>query len=61
MTYSRKQWRAACPEPSARIIASSRRWRAHLAGGLAGGGLARLEGRHRSGGNALRAAVLGAQ
>ncbi|MBV8492465.1 MAG: VIT1/CCC1 transporter family protein, partial [Alphaproteobacteria bacterium] len=29
-------------------------------GGLAGGSLARLEGRHRLGGNALRAAVLGA-
>ena len=30
------------------------------AGGLSGGALARLEGRHRAGGNALRAAVLGA-
>jgi len=29
-------------------------------GGLSGGALARLEGRHRTGGNALRAAVLGA-
>ncbi len=29
-------------------------------GGLSGGALARLEGRHRMGGNALRAAVLGA-
>jgi VIT1/CCC1 family predicted Fe2+/Mn2+ transporter len=29
-------------------------------GGLSGGALARLEGRHRAGGNALRAAVLGA-
>lgn len=29
-------------------------------GGLTGGTLARLEGRHRAGGNALRAAVLGA-
>ncbi|HEX3537422.1 MAG TPA: VIT1/CCC1 transporter family protein [Stellaceae bacterium] len=29
-------------------------------GGLSGGQLARLEGRHRTGGNALRAAVLGA-
>jgi len=29
-------------------------------GGMAGGTLARLEGRHRAGGNALRAAVLGA-
>lgn len=29
-------------------------------GGLSGSALARLEGRHRSGGNALRAAVLGA-
>jgi VIT1/CCC1 family predicted Fe2+/Mn2+ transporter len=29
-------------------------------GGSAGGSLARLEGRHRAGGNALRAAVLGA-
>jgi len=31
-----------------------------LPGGLSGGALARLEGRHRMGGNALRAAVLGA-
>jgi vacuolar iron transporter family protein len=31
-----------------------------IPGGLSGGALARLEGRHRSGGNALRAAVLGA-
>jgi vacuolar iron transporter family protein len=31
-----------------------------LPGGLSGGALARLEGRHRSGGNAVRAAVLGA-
>jgi len=31
-----------------------------LPGGAAGGTLARVEGRHRSGGNALRAAVLGA-
>lgn len=31
-----------------------------LRGGIAGGTLARLEGRHRTGGNALRAAVLGA-
>jgi vacuolar iron transporter family protein len=31
-----------------------------LPGGLSGGALARLEGRHRLGGNALRAAVLGA-
>jgi VIT1/CCC1 family predicted Fe2+/Mn2+ transporter len=31
-----------------------------IPGGLTGGALARLEGRHRSGGNALRAAVLGA-
>lgn len=31
-----------------------------LPGGLSGGALARLEGRHCSGGNALRAAVLGA-
>ncbi len=31
-----------------------------LPGGLSGGTLARLEGRHRLGGNALRAAVLGA-
>jgi len=31
-----------------------------LVGGVAGGTLARLEGRHRTGGNALRAAVLGA-
>jgi len=30
------------------------------AGGMSGGALARLEGRHRLGGNALRAAVLGA-
>ncbi len=29
-------------------------------GGMSGGALAQLEGRHRSGGNALRAAVLGA-
>jgi VIT1/CCC1 family predicted Fe2+/Mn2+ transporter len=33
---------------------------ASLPGGLAGGALARLEGRHRMGGNALRAAILGA-
>jgi VIT1/CCC1 family predicted Fe2+/Mn2+ transporter len=32
----------------------------NLPGGLSGGSLARLEGRHRLGGNALRAAVLGA-
>ena len=31
-----------------------------LPGGMSGGLVARLEGRHRSGGNALRAAVLGA-
>ena len=31
-----------------------------IPGGLSGSALARLEGRHRSGGNALRAAVLGA-
>lgn len=31
-----------------------------LPGGLSGSSLARLEGRHRTGGNALRAAVLGA-
>ena len=31
-----------------------------LPGGVSGGALARLEGRHRMGGNALRAAVLGA-
>jgi VIT1/CCC1 family predicted Fe2+/Mn2+ transporter len=31
-----------------------------LPGGMSGGTLARLEGRHRMGGNALRAAVLGA-
>jgi VIT1/CCC1 family predicted Fe2+/Mn2+ transporter len=31
-----------------------------LRGGISGGTLARLEGRHRTGGNALRAAVLGA-
>src|SRR3954453_4342080 len=31
-----------------------------IPGGLSGGALARLEGRHRSGGNALRAAGLGA-
>ncbi len=31
-----------------------------LGGGLGGGALAQLEGRHRAGGNALRAAVLGA-
>ena len=31
-----------------------------LPGGISGGALARLEGRHRLGGNALRAAVLGA-
>ena len=31
-----------------------------IPGGLSGSGLARLEGRHRAGGNALRAAVLGA-
>jgi vacuolar iron transporter family protein len=31
-----------------------------LPGGLSGGALAQLEGRHRMGGNALRAAVLGA-
>jgi len=31
-----------------------------LRGGIEGGTLARLEGRHRTGGNALRAAVLGA-
>jgi VIT1/CCC1 family predicted Fe2+/Mn2+ transporter len=31
-----------------------------LRGGIAGGTLAQLEGRHRTGGNALRAAVLGA-
>lgn len=31
-----------------------------IPGGLSGSSLARLEGRHRSGGNALRAAVLGA-
>jgi vacuolar iron transporter family protein len=31
-----------------------------IPGGLSGGALARLEGRHRAGGNALRAAVLGA-
>ena len=31
-----------------------------MPGGLSGGALARLEGRHRLGGNALRAAVLGA-
>ena len=31
-----------------------------LPGGLSGGALARLEGRHRMGGNALRASVLGA-
>jgi VIT1/CCC1 family predicted Fe2+/Mn2+ transporter len=31
-----------------------------LPGGMSGGTLARLEGRHRTGGNALRAAVLGA-
>src|SRR5579875_334895 len=31
-----------------------------LPGGVPGGTLARLEGRHRTGGNALRAAVLGA-
>jgi VIT1/CCC1 family predicted Fe2+/Mn2+ transporter len=31
-----------------------------MRGGIAGGTLARLEGRHRTGGNALRAAVLGA-
>src|SRR5258706_3317303 len=33
---------------------------ASVPGGLSGGTLARLEGRHRMGGNALRAAVLGA-
>src|SRR3954466_14238267 len=33
---------------------------ATVPGGLSGGTLARLEGRHRMGGNALRAAVLGA-
>ena len=33
---------------------------ASIPGGLSGGALARLEGRHRLGGNALRAAVLGA-
>jgi vacuolar iron transporter family protein len=33
---------------------------ASMPGGLTGGTLARLEGRHRMGGNALRAAVLGA-
>jgi VIT1/CCC1 family predicted Fe2+/Mn2+ transporter len=33
---------------------------ASIPGGLSGGTLARLEGRHRLGGNALRAAVLGA-
>lgn len=33
---------------------------ATVPGGLAGGTLARIEGRHRLGGNALRAAVLGA-
>jgi VIT1/CCC1 family predicted Fe2+/Mn2+ transporter len=31
-----------------------------IPGGLSGGQLARIEGRHRTGGNALRAAVLGA-
>src|SRR5258706_7945652 len=31
-----------------------------IPGGLSGTALARLEGRHRAGGNALRAAVLGA-
>src|SRR6516225_1739190 len=31
-----------------------------IPGGLSGGALARIEGRHRLGGNALRAAVLGA-
>jgi len=31
-----------------------------IPGGLSGGALARIEGRHRTGGNALRAAVLGA-
>ncbi|HXR87230.1 MAG TPA: VIT1/CCC1 family protein [Stellaceae bacterium] len=31
-----------------------------IGGGLSGGALAQLEGRHRTGGNALRAAVLGA-
>lgn len=31
-----------------------------LPGGLSGGALAQIEGRHRTGGNALRAAVLGA-
>ena len=30
-----------------------------IAGGISGPGIARLEGRHRTGGNALRAAVLG--
>src|SRR5262249_27460589 len=33
---------------------------ASVPGGLSGSALARLEGRHRAGGNALRAAVLGA-
>src|SRR5947209_4387917 len=56
MTSSRKPWPADCRPRSVRMPVSSRRWPA-----IAGGTLARLEGRHRGlGGNALRAAVLGA-
>jgi VIT1/CCC1 family predicted Fe2+/Mn2+ transporter len=60
MTGSRKPLPAGCPRPSARTPASSKRWQRRRRA-FSGPTIARLEGRHRAlGGNALRAAVLGA-
>lgn len=55
------------PEPEAELFSADEKSHARLLavatqtnGGLPGGTVAQLEGRHRGGGNALRAAVLGA-
>jgi vacuolar iron transporter family protein len=47
----------AAERSHARIVRAAEQ---SVRGGISGGALAQLEGRHRSGGNALRAAVLGA-